>query len=217
MATPMQTEDLIASLGLNVPRIPRQAAWRRLALALAIGGVVAFAGLLVTLDLRPDFVAASATVPFWVKWVFTLSVAFFALSILHRLGQPDVKVDLLWAGVAVPFVIVAMMSLGELGAAPAELRAGLALGRTAVTCPIAIVGFATPAFAGLLWAFRRLAPTRPALAGAIAGLLAAAVGASVYAFACPEESATFMISWYTLGMGVSAGIGAVVGRKLLRW
>ena len=213
----MQTEDLIASLSLNAPRVPRQAARQRLALALVVGGVVAFAALLLTLGLRPDFVAASATVPFWVKWVFTLSIAYFALAILHRLGQPAIAVGWLWGGVAVPFVIVAMMSIGELGAAPAEMRAGLALGHTAVTCPIAIVGFAAPAFAGLLWAFRRLAPTRPALTGAVAGLVAAAVGASVYAFACPEESATFMISWYTLGMGASAGIGAVAGRTLLRW
>lgn len=213
----MQTEDLIASLSLNAPRVPRQAAWQRLALALVVGGVVAFAALLLTLGLRSDFIAASATVPFWVKWVFTLSITLSALAILHRLGQPDVAVGWLWAGVAVPFVIVAMMSVGELAAAPAETRAGLALGHTALTCPIAIVGFAAPAFAGLLWAFRRLAPTRSALTGAVAGLVAAAVGASVYAFACPEESATFMISWYTLGMAASAGIGAVAGRTVLRW
>lgn len=217
MATPMQTEDLIARLSLNVSRVPRQAALQRVGLALAVGGVVAFVALLLTLGLRPDLVAASATVPFWVKWVFTLSIALFAVVVLCRLGQPDLQVGWLWGGVAAPFLVVAMMSIGELGAAPAEMRAGLALGHTALTCPIAIVGFAAPAFAGLLWAFRRLAPTRPALTGAVAGLVAAAMGASVYAFACPEESATFMITWYTLGMGASAGIGAVAGRTLLRW
>ena len=161
--------------------------------------------------------AASATVPFWVKWAFTLSIAASALAILQRLGRPGVRVGWRWFGLAVPFIVIAMMSVGELLAAPPELRAGLALGHTALICPIAIVCFSVPVFAGLLWTFRKLAPTRLGVTGATAGLLAGAVGASIYAFACPEASATFMISWYTLGLATSAGIGAMLGRRMFAW
>ena len=43
-----------------------------------------------------------------------------------------------------------------------------------------------PVFVATLWAMKGLAPTRLALAGAAAGLLAGAVGAVVYTLHCPE-------------------------------
>ena len=213
----MQTEELIVSLARSVPRIPRAAAATRFAVALSLGGLFAFVALLLSVGIRPDFVAASATAPFWVKWAFTLSIAASALAILQRLGQPGAPIGWLWLGLAVPFIVVAMMSVGELLAASPELRAGLALGHTALICPIAIVCFSVPVFAGLLWTFRKLAPTRLGVTGATAGLLAGAIGASIYAFACPEASATFMISWYTLGLATSASVGAALGRRMFAW
>lgn len=213
----MQTEELIASLARSVPRVPRTAVATRFAVALFCGGILGFVSLLLSVGIRPDFVEASATAPFWVKWAFTLSIAASALAILQRLGRPRVHVGWLWLGLAVPFIVIAMMSVGELLAAPPELRTSLALGDTALICPIAIVGFSVPVFAGLLWTFRKLAPTRLWVTGAMAGLLASAIGATIYAFACPEESATFMISWYTLGMAASTSVGALLGPRMFAW
>ena len=51
----------------------------------------------------------------------------------------------------------------------------------------------------------------------MAGLMAGAMGASVYAFACPEHAAAFMAVWYCLGILVSAALGAVTGPRFLRW
>ncbi len=62
-----------------------------------------------------------------------------------------------------------------------------------------------------------LAPTRPALAGAAAGLAAGALGAFIYAFHCDESAAAFVALWYTFGIVSVGAIGAVAGRVLLRW
>jgi len=64
---------------------------------------------------------------------------------------------------------------------------------------------------------RQLAPTRLAIAGAAAGLLAGGVGASVYGLYCGETAATFVVIWYTLGIAAGAALGAVIGSRLLRW
>jgi hypothetical protein len=74
-----------------------------------------------------------------------------------------------------------------------------------------------PKLIGALWGLRRMAPTRLALTGAIAGLFAGAAGAWVYAFHCGESGALFVSVWYTLGI-VSVGVlGALLGRFVLRW
>ena len=213
----MRTDDLIAQLSERVSVAPKHAAIKRLCTALVLGGLVAFGLLVVSLGLRPDFVQASGTPPFWMKWMFTLSLVWAAVVVVRRLGDPDTRVGLAWWGMAAPIAIVAMMAIGELMAAPLAQRVGLILGQTSPRCFLAIVGLAIPVFAALLWAFRRLAPTRLRLAGAASGFLAGAAGASVYAFACPEHSAAFMITWYTAGILATSALGALLGRRLLRW
>jgi hypothetical protein len=56
-----------------------------------------------------------------------------------------------------------------------------------------------------------------AFAGAAAGLLAGALGATVYTLHCPEMAAPFIGTWYVLGMLVPTFVGAVLGRFVLRW
>ena len=110
----------------------------------------------------------------------------------------------------------ALALLALFNAAP-EARAGLVMGSTWSSCAFNIALVCLPSFVGLLWALKGLAPTRPALAGACAGLLAAALGALVYALHCPEMQAPFLVVWYTLGMLLPTLAGAWVGAKLLRW
>ena len=49
------------------------------------------------------------------------------------------------------------------------------------------------------------------------GLLAGAVGAFGYAFACEEASPAFVAAWYTLGMLMAGALGALLGPRVLRW
>jgi len=39
----------------------------------------------------------------------------------------------------------------------------------------------------------------------------------VYALHCPELAAPFIGLWYLLGVLIPAGIGALIGPRLLRW
>jgi hypothetical protein len=213
----MQTEDLVAVLGMQSEPVPPHAAVRRLCMALLAGAVIAFSVLLATLGLRPDIAAASATAPFWMKWIFTLSLTGAGIVMVSRLGRPDGRVG--WAGLvlAIPFAIVAMMALGELMLAPPPLREGLVFGDTAARCAISIILLSTLVFAACVWAFRHLAPTRLRLAGAAAGMLSGAVSAAVYAFSCPESSAAFMITWYAGAILAAGLLGALAGPRLLRW
>jgi hypothetical protein len=55
------------------------------------------------------------------------------------------------------------------------------------------------------------------VAGAAAGLVAAAAGALLYAFHCFDDSPLFVVTWYGLAMALVTSVGCLVGRKVLRW
>jgi len=91
------------------------------------------------------------------------------------------------------------------------------LGQSWKICRWLLLILAAPIFIGLLWSFRRLAPTRLRAAGAAAGVAAGAWAATLYCPHCPEVSAIFVLTWYTLGMVLAAGVGALLGPRVLRW
>jgi hypothetical protein len=79
------------------------------------------------------------------------------------------------------------------------------------------MAISAPIYLGLVFGMRRLAPTRPSLAGASAGFLAGALGATAYQVFCPETGAMFVTTWYTLGIAACTVVGAVIGSRALRW
>ncbi len=213
----MRTEVLIDQLTNSVVAIPRHAAAKRLCAGLGLGALAALALLIASLGVRPDIAEVSGTAPFWMKWAFTLSLGWSSFIIVKRLARPGGRVGFAWWGLAAPIGVVALMGFGETMQAPAALREGMWLGRTAVQCPIAILLLSVPVFLGLVWAFRRLAPTRLRLGGMAAGLLAGSAGASIYVLTCPEHTVAFMATWYTAGVLAAGLAGALAGRRLLRW
>ena len=90
-------------------------------------------------------------------------------------------------------------------------------GRSWHVCTRNVAILSLPIFVGLMLAFRRFAPTRLRLTGAVAGLAAGACAAALYCLHCPEVSALFVLVWYSLGILAAAAIGALVGPRLLRW
>ncbi len=83
------------------------------------------------------------------------------------------------------------------------------------------VGFITlmalPLLAVALWALRDGASTRPAVSGALAGLLAGGAAAVVYSLHCTEDSPLFYAVWYGLAVLIATGVGAALGSRVLRW
>jgi hypothetical protein len=212
----MKTSDLIAALAADPAPAPRHAVARRMTAALVLGVIASFALLVAVLGLRPLSIAVH-TAPFWMKAIYTASVAVIALMMVDRTARPDARLGRLawWVGAPVAVMLVlGMMQFG--GASPGD-RMKLWLGHSWMVCPRYILMLAGPIFVACILAVRELAPTRLTLAGAGAGLLAGALSATLYGLFCRETSAAFVATWYTLGMASCAAIGAALGPRLLRW
>ena len=213
----MNTDDLIARLSADVPKVPRHAIGRRLAIGLLLGALVAGIAVVATLGIRPDLHVAMHGFSFWVKWTYTISLSVVALGMTAQLARPD-SGRIRWAWLlAVPVVLLAGAGIVELARTPPGAWLAMWLGHSWKVCPWIVLALAMPIFAGLLWSFRRLAPPRPPAAGAAAGLSAGAFAATVYCVHCPEVSAIFVLTWYSLGILLAASIGALLGPRLLRW
>jgi hypothetical protein len=69
----------------------------------------------------------------------------------------------------------------------------------------------------VMLALKRGAPANPTLAGAVAGLAAGGLGASLYAIFCPIDNPLFVATWYSLAVGLVTLVCAWLGRRWLRW
>jgi hypothetical protein len=213
----MNTELLIETLSRNVPRVSRYAVVKRVAIGVAAGGIVAMILVTATLGVRPDLRVAMRGFAFWMKWTYTISLGLGAIYAITRLARPTpVSLQGLWLLTA-PMLVLAGIGVGELAQTPSSEWLTMWLGRSWTSCPWLVLTLSAPIFAGLLWSFRKLAPGRLHAAGAVAGLGAGAWAATIYCLHCPEVSAIFVLTWYSLGMLLAAGIGALLGPRLLRW
>jgi hypothetical protein len=214
----MRTDELIDLLAADSATRPQGEFPRRLALACGLAVLGAAALLFVWLGVRPDIHQAMRTSAFWMKAGYTLWIAGAGLALTAALARPDGNPGrlarfALWGG---PAAMVAL-AVGELVLTPAADWRGAWMGSSAIWCPWRILAISGPAFAAIVWGLRALAPTRLTLAGAAAGLLAGGIGATVYGLYCQETTAMFVATWYTLGLAGCAGIGALLGPRLLRW
>jgi hypothetical protein len=212
----MRTADLIELLARDVRAAPPGVVDRKLLAALVAGGAVTLA--LVALGLHCQPLLAAAQQPwFWMKAAYTGLLTLAGVIIVRRLSVPGSRIGA--APLAAALIVLAMLALGAiqiLSAAQAG-RLALWLGHTWMVCSPLILLLAVPIYACLVAAIRRLAPTRPALTGAAAGFAAGALAATLYGLHCPEQAAAFVATWYTLGIAAATGLGAIAGRRLLRW
>lgn len=213
----MNTDQLIERLASDVPPVRGHAVGRRLAIGAGVGAFVSFAIIVATIGTRPDLGLAMRGGAFWMKWGYTLSLSAVAIYATARLARPDPgSLRGLWL-IAIPVTVLAAIGVLELARTPSGEWLAMWLGHSWRQCPWRVLGLAMPIFVGLLWSFRRLAPTRLRAAGAAAGLAAGAFAATVYCLHCPEVSAIFVLTWYSLGILLAATLGALLGPRLLRW
>jgi len=64
---------------------------------------------------------------------------------------------------------------------------------------------------------RQGAPTRPGLAGAVAGLAASGIAATFYASNCTDDSPLFVATWYPIATAMVVVVGYLIGTRALRW
>lgn len=213
----MKTDDLVNLLATGLTPVPRHAAARRLALALAVGLVAGLVLLVLGYGIRPDLAEAAGLSMFWVKLLVPAAIACAGLLATQRLARPGVPAGLSWLGVLLPVAGLWVLGAMVWQAAPAPARPALLWGSTWTTCAVSIAAFSLPTFAGALLALRSLAPTQARAAGAAAGALAGGLGAAMYALHCPELAAPFLAVWYVAGMAIPVLAGALLGPRCLRW
>lgn len=213
----MNTDELIDSLARDLRPVPRGLAQLRVTLAVMAGGLAAAVVLALTFGIRPDLDIAMAGVMFWTKIGYTASLALIALAAAVVLTRPEARAPVwLWLAL-VPVAAIAVRSANEMLNAPESMRMEMWLGDTWAVCPAIVLSLALPIMATLMYAARSLAPTRLRVTGAVIGLASGAVSATIYCLHCPESTSTFVLSWYSLGILASAGVGALLGPRLLRW
>ena len=213
----MKTDALIEHLSQNAEPVRGGMVLRRLLLGLAAGSVASFALMALWLGVRPDLMTAMGTAAYWMKFFYTLLFAGAGFWTLERLSRPGAAARPQMILEALPFVLLAAWAAMRLMMAPMDARMPMLMGSSHQVCPWRIAILASPIFAGVFWSLHGLAPTRPWIAGAAAGLLAGAAGAFVYAFHCNESAAPFVAVWYTFGIFAVGVAGALLGRFLLRW
>ena len=213
----MKTDELITMLASGADAVDPLALRRRYALALgwSLAGTTVL--MLTLLGARPDIAEAAHLMMFWMKLAFPAALLFGAMFATVRLSRPGARLGLVPLVIAAPvFAVWLFSAIVPLNAAP-EDQHQLIFGNTWASCPLTIAALSVPMFGALIWTMKAFAPTRLAVAGAAAGLLAGAGGALVYALHCPEMAAPFLGIWYVLGMLIPAAIGAAIGSWALRW
>jgi hypothetical protein len=173
---------------------------------------LALAMVLLLVGTRPDLAAAVTGAPFAYKLASMLALGLGGLFLASRAALPG-------TGRLTALALVPAVAL--LAFRAATDNSGLSLmGNSDVSvqqCVTIILTVSLPPLVVLLWVMRAGAPTRPALAGAIAGILAGALGASAYALACKNDAGLFVALWYPLAILAMAALGAALGRRALAW
>lgn len=209
------TDDLIARLAADLKPVRPMAMQRLLLGALLLSGLVAVTAMLVLLGMRPDMAAASATMIYWTKFGYTLAFALLGLAATLVLARPEGSTR--WPWLAGLGLLAALLVLAVVQLARADDMMPLIMGSSILRAFTYIPIFALPVLLAALLALRRMAPASPSLAGFAAGIMAGGTGAWIYAFACMETGMMFLALWYTLAIVIVGGIGAALGRFLLRW
>jgi hypothetical protein len=210
----MRTDDLIAALSRDpVPVTPPVE--KLLLRSFAVTVPLALLLMLLTLGIRGD--ALEAISEGWFIWKLAVVAAFAVAgwSLTHAEAAPGRRLSLAAIALAALAVIGGdIADITALGAAGWQERL---FGDNWQQCLVSIPLLSLLPLAGALYALRDSAPTRPALAGAAAGLLAGAVGAFLYGLHCIDDSPLFLNAWYLAAMALMALAGAAAGRVALKW
>jgi hypothetical protein len=212
----MQTDDLIATLAADSAATPSVFDRRWLA---AVGSGAAIAAILFAwlLGPRADIAAAMHTVRFDYKFVITSSLAFGGLVVLRRLARPGAAHAHDLSLLCLAPALLALGMAAELVMTPSTRWFRLAVGDNSHLCMTFIPILSVAPLVLALYALSRSAPTRPMLAGGVAGLMSAGIGATFYAAQCTDDSPLFLSIWYVLASGLVAIVGAVAGGRVARW
>ena len=213
----MKTDALISMLASGPTAVDPSTTTRRICTAAAAGLLIAAIAMLAALGPRADLASAMSLPMFWLKVAVPLCLATAFLVASARLARPGGRAKGSWVTVVAALVILWTVSSIDLATAPADQRASMVEGASALFCVVSIALLSLPLLLAMFVALRGLGPTRLRAAGMAAGGLAGAAAALVYAVHCTEMTLPFLAVWYVLGMFAPAALGLVAGPRFLRW
>ncbi len=212
----METDRLIRTLAADNAYRTRPVGFV-LALALLAAAPFSVAMFFAELGIRPDALTAMRNPFFDLKFLVTLALAISAMAVSLHLSRPEASAHgwawllLIPAGLLVAGLVSELMMPQQL---PMMTRL---IGSNSRICMTAVPLMSLPLLAAALIGLRHGAPSRPALTGAVAGLLSAGLAATLYASHCTDDSPLFVATWYTIATALVTAIGALVGSRVLRF
>jgi hypothetical protein len=212
----METEQLIRTLAADNPHRVRPVGFM-LALALLAAAPVSFVMFMMALGVRPDVMTAMHNPFFDLKFVVTLALAISAIIVGLHLSRPEASLKGWGWLLLVPVGIIAAAIGGEMMMPQRLPMMTRLIGNNSRVCMTAIPLLALPLLAAALLGLRHGAPARPALAGALAGLISAGLAATLYASHCTDDSPLFVATWYPIATAVVTVLGAIIGARVLRF
>jgi hypothetical protein len=212
----METDRLIRTLTADSAHRARPVGFV-LALALLAAAPVSIAMFFAELGVRPDVMTATHNPFFDLKFAVTLALAISAIAVSLHLSRPEASLQgFVWLLLIPAGLLVAGIS-GEMMMPQRLPMMTRLVGNNSRVCLTAIPAMSLPLLAAALFGLRHGAPARPAVAGAVAGLLSAGLAATLYASHCSDDSPLFVATWYTIAAALVAAIGALAGSKVLRF
>ena len=211
----MKTDDLIAMLAAAPPARRRHPLARMLP-PLGLAAASSLAILLPTLGMRPDLAVKLHAPEVLFKFAFAVACFVAGASALRIVLRPEAARSLLPELGMAGFVLAAGIG-SELALTASAHWSDAATGQSPALCLAIIVALSVVPAATALGCMRAGAPRRPALAGAVAGLIGSSIGMGVFALYCPNDSALFVGIWYLAALIATTGVCAVAGGRLLAW
>ena len=214
----MRTDELINTLVADHAVQPRpKPIAHGLVMAIVGGLAISLALFSLTLGVRPDIVSALGTWRYDLKLSVNLVLVIAAAWVALGLSSPTTTPRSAMRALLVPALLLLATVIYELITIPAAAWPSRAMGVDGVMCFANIISLSVLPLTAAIYALRRGAPTSPAMMGAVGGLLAGGLGATVFALHCTNDSPLFVAIWYALAIGLMSMLGAVVGRHALRW
>lgn len=212
----MDTNDLIKTLAADArrPALPFSAVWWG---ALGVAIVIAMAVFFATLGPRPDFAAAAETPRFLFKFVATISLASSAFFLARAFSRPGEEWRKAIPHLAVAPALITVSVIVELVLQPSDTWSAKMIGTNSIVCLTYIPLIGLGPLAIFMTVLRHGAPTRPGLAGAVAGLLAGGIAATLYAAQCTDDSPLFVATWYTIAIAGLCVVGAATATRFAYW
>ncbi|MBR1122158.1 DUF1109 domain-containing protein [Bradyrhizobium lablabi] len=212
----MDTDQLIKTLAADNSHRARSVGFV-LMLALLAAAPVSLLIFFAELGVRPDVMTAMRNPFFDLKFAVTLALAISAAAVALHLSRPEASLRGFGWYLFIPAGLLVAGISGEMMMPQRAPMMTRLIGNNSRYCLTFIPAISLPLLLAALIGLRHGAPARPALSGAIAGMLSAGLAATLYAAHCTDDSPLFVATWYTLATALMAAVGALVGSRLLRY